>query len=55
MDGQSLKRKGISLSKESKPQLRSRSPAFLTVMQKGKRPLVVERREIKLLLKARDD
>ena len=53
MSSRSGKRKGISLSKELEPQKRGKSPAFLKVIQKGTKKVVVEKREIKLLLKGK--
>lgn len=41
---QKNKAKGISLSKELKPKRRGDSPSFIKLVQKDKKPIVVEKR-----------
>lgn len=48
------KHKGISLSKELDCKKKSDSPSFIKLVQKGKKPHIVERREIKLIIRARE-
>lgn len=52
---QKARQKGLSLSKELKPKRRNDSPSFIKLVQKGKKPLVVEKREIKLIIKGKND
>ena len=49
------KKKGISLSKEHDSKQRDKSPSFIKVIQKNKKKLMVERREIKLLVRAKNE
>lgn len=44
VSSQKTKQKGLSLSKELNPKRRSDSPSFIKLVQKGKKPLVVEKR-----------
>ena len=44
VSSQKSKRKGISLSKEHGKSARGKSPSFIKVMQKNKKPVIVERR-----------
>ena len=55
ISSQKYKRKGISLSKEHDQTYRGKSPSYIKVLQKNKKQVLVEKREIKLLLKVKDN